>query len=148
MDTSIGQLGVVTSAGAVSRVLLPGDAEQSRIDDTVTAALATQQIAEYFAGERRAFDVPLNLDGVTEFRAEVLRALMEVPYGETTTYGELARAVGRPKAVRAVGSACATNPLPILIPCHRVLRSDGALGGYRGGTEAKRFLLALESIDV
>ncbi|PLA27578.1 methylated-DNA--[protein]-cysteine S-methyltransferase [Corynebacterium coyleae] len=148
MDTSIGQLGVVTSAGAVSRVLLPGDAGQSRIDDTVTAALATQQIAEYFAGELRAFDVPLNLDGVTEFRAEVLRALMEVPYGETTTYGELARAVGRPKAVRAVGSACATNPLPILIPCHRVLRSDGALGGYRGGTEAKRFLLALESIDV
>ena len=148
MDTSIGQLGVVTSAGAVSRVLLPGDAGQSRIDDTVTAALATQQIAEYIAGERRAFDVPLNLDGVTEFRAEVLRALMEVPYGETTTYGELARAVGRPKAVRAVGSACATNPLPILIPCHRVLRSDGALGGYRGGTEAKRFLLALESIDV
>lgn len=134
--------------GAVSKVLLPGDEGQSRVDDTVTAAFATEQIAQYFAGERKAFDVPLNLDGVTEFRAEVLRALMEVPYGETTTYGELARAVGRPKAVRAVGSACATNPLPILIPCHRVLRSDGALGGYRGGTEAKRFLLALESIDV
>lgn len=148
MDTAIGHLGLIVADGAVSKVLLPGDAGQSRIDDTVTAAHATEQIAEYFAGKRRAFDVPLNLDGVTEFRAEVLRALMEVPYGETTTYGELARAVGRRQAVRAVGSTCATNPLPILIPCHRVLRSDGALGGYRGGAEAKRFLLALEGIDV
>ena len=92
--------------------------------------------------------MPLDLRGVTAFREAVLRELMQVPYGETTTYRELARAVGIPNAVRAVGGACANNPLPLFIPCHRVLRSDGALGGYRGGTEAKRFLLALESIDV
>ena len=117
--------------------------EHSLDDDTVT-----QQLREYFAGERRKFDLPLDLSGVTPFRAEVLRELSKVPYGETTTYAELARAVGNPKAVRAVGSTCATNPLPILIPCHRVLRADGQLGGYRGGEAAKRFLLRLEGIDV
>ena len=109
---------------------------------------ASQQIAEYFAGTRQKFTVSLDLGGVTEFRAAVLRELAKVPYGEATTYAELARAVGNPKAVRAVGSACATNPLPLFIPCHRVLRSDGQLGGYRGGVEAKRFLLRLEGIDV
>lgn len=140
MDTPIGRLGVVVKQGRVREVRF---GEHSLDDDTVT-----QQLREYFAGQRREFDVPLDLCGVTPFRAEVLRALMQVPFGETTTYAELARAVDNPKAVRAVGSACATNPLPILIPCHRVLRADGQLGGYRGGTEAKRFLLRLEGIDV
>lgn len=140
MDTPIGRLGVVVKQGRVREVRF---GEHSLDDDPVT-----QQLREYFAGERREFDVPLDLSGVTPFRAEVLRALMRVPYGETTTYAELARAVGNPKAVRAVGSACATNPLPILIPCHRVLRADGSLGGYRGGEAAKRFLLRLEGIDV
>lgn len=112
-------------------------------DDTVAP-----QLREYFEGKRRQLDLPLDLRGVTPFRAEVLRELAKVPYGETTTYTELARAVGNPKAVRAVGSACATNPLPILIPCHRVLRADGALGGYRGGVDAKRYLLQLEGIVV
>lgn len=140
MDTPIGRLGVVVKQGRVREVRF---GEHSLDDDTVT-----QQLREYFAGERREFDVPLDLHGVTPFRAEVLRELSKVPYGETTTYAELARAAGNPKAVRAVGSACATNPLPILIPCHRVLRADGSLGGYRGGTEAKRFLLRLEGIDV
>ena len=85
---------------------------------------------------------------VTGFRAEVLRELAQVPFGETTTYRELAGAVGNPRAVRAVGGACANNPLPLFVPCHRVLRADGALGGYRGGVEAKRFLLEMEGIDV
>lgn len=140
MDTPVGRLGVVVKQGRVREVRF---GERSLDDDP-----ASRQLAEYFAGERKKFDLPLDLSGVTPFRAEVLRALMRVPYGKTTTYTELARAVDNPKAVRAVGSACATNPLPILIPCHRVLRADGSLGGYRGGTEAKRFLLRLEGIDV
>ena len=140
MDTPIGRLGVVVKQERVCEVRF---GEHSLDDDTVT-----QQLREYFAGQRREFDLPLDLSGVTPFRAEVLRELSKVPYGETTTYAELARAVGNPKAVRAVGSACATNPLPILIPCHRVLRADGSLGGYRGGEAAKRFLLRLEGIDV
>ncbi|MBC3179832.1 methylated-DNA--[protein]-cysteine S-methyltransferase [Corynebacterium lujinxingii] len=140
MDTPIGRLGVVVKQGRVCEVRFGG---HSLDDDT-----ASRQLREYFAGERRQFDLPLDLSGVTPFRAEVLRALMQVPYGETTTYAGLARAVDNPKAVRAVGSACATNPLPILIPCHRVLRADGQLGGYRGGEAAKRFLLRLEGIDV
>ena len=140
MDTPVGRLGAVVKQGRVREVRFGG---HSLADDTVT-----QQLSEYFAGQRREFDLPLDLSGVTPFRAEVLRALMRVPYGETTTYAELARAVGNPKAVRAVGSACATNPLPILIPCHRVLRTDGSLGGYRGGEAAKRFLLRLEGINV
>ena len=140
MDTPIGQLGVVVKQGRVREVRFGG---HSLDDDPVT-----QQLREYLAGERKKFDLPLDLSGVTPFRAEVLRELSKVPYGETTTYSELARTVGNPKAVRAVGSACATNPLPILIPCHRVLRADGSLGGYRGGEAAKRFLLRLEGIDV
>ncbi len=140
MDTPIGRLGVVVKQGRVCEVRFGG---HSLDDDT-----ASRQLREYFAGERRQFDLPLDLSGVTPFRAAVLRELAKVPYGETTTYAKLARAVGNPKAVRAVGSACATNPLPILIPCHRVLRADGAIGGYRGGEAAKRFLLRLEGIDV
>lgn len=130
----------------MTRVCFEG--EQLPIDEPPASPLVTQELTEYFAGTRREFTVPLDLTGVTEFRAAVLRELAKVPHGETTTYAQLARAVGNPKAVRAVGSACATNPLPLFIPCHRVLRSDGQLGGYRGGTEAKRFLLRLEGIDV
>lgn len=101
---------------------------------------AARQLAEFFAGERRLFDVPLDLP-VTGFRATAQARLADIPYGRTVTYTELATASGNPRAVRAVGSACATNPLPIIRPCHRVLRSDGSLGGYRGGLEAKRWLL-------
>lgn len=142
----IGPLRFVASERGLSRVCFEG--EPLPIDAPPAAPLATQELAEYFAGTRREFTVPLDLQGVTAFREAVLRALMTVPYGETTTYAELARAVGNPRAVRAVGSACATNPLPLFIPCHRVLRSDGQLGGYRGGVEAKRFLLRMEGIDV
>ena len=146
MDTPIGPLRFVASERGVARVCFEG--EQLPIDEPPASPLVTQELTEYFAGTRREFSVPLDLQNVTEFRAAVLRELEKVPYGETTSYAELARAVGNPKAVRAVGSACATNPLPLFIPCHRVLRSDGQLGGYRGGTEAKRFLLRLEGIDV
>ena len=104
---------------------------------------AAQQLAEYFDGKRRAFDLPLQ-PAATPFQALVLKALQRVPYGETRSYGELARAIGRPKAARAVGAANGNNPLPIVIPCHRVVGSNGALTGFGGGLPTKRYLLDLE----
>lgn len=104
-----------------------------------------RELDEYFAGRRRNFDVALDLRLSRGFRRQVLTHLAEIGYGRIESYTEVAQAAGNPKAVRAVGSACATNPLPVVLPCHRVLRSDGSLGGYIGGLEAKRTLLALEA---
>lgn len=106
---------------------------------------AAQQLDEYFAGHRTAFDLPVDLGLSHGFRRQVLQHLTDIRYGHTESYSEVAAAVGSPKAVRAVGSACATNPLPVIVPCHRVLRADGSLGGYLGGLDAKRTLLELES---
>lgn len=105
---------------------------------------AETQLDEYFAGERREFDVPLMFAG-TEFQKAVWNELMLIPPGRTTTYGELARRIGRPAAVRAIANAVGSNALSILVPCHRVLGADGALTGYAGGLCAKRHLLALEN---
>ncbi|OHO69094.1 cysteine methyltransferase [Corynebacterium sp. HMSC036D03] len=107
--------------------------------------LAAAQLDEYFAGARRTFSVPIDEALTSGFRQRVQRLLTDIPYGATTSYAQLADAAANPKAVRAVGSACARNPVPIIVPCHRVLRSDGSLGGYRGGVEAKEMLLRLES---
>jgi methylated-DNA-[protein]-cysteine S-methyltransferase len=106
---------------------------------------AATQLAEYFAGRRLTFELPLDLRLARGFRRTVLEHLPEIGYGRTESYRQVAQATGHPGAVRAVGSACATNPLPVVVPCHRVLRSDGSLGGYLGGLEAKRTLLRLES---
>ncbi|WP_259558190.1 methylated-DNA--[protein]-cysteine S-methyltransferase [Brachybacterium sillae] len=106
---------------------------------------AARQLAEYVAGERCDIEVPLDRSLSRGFRGQVQAQLQTIPYGTTVTYRQLAEAVGRPAAVRAVGTACATNPLPIVMPCHRVVRSDGGLGGYLGGLETKRFLLELEA---
>jgi methylated-DNA-[protein]-cysteine S-methyltransferase len=106
---------------------------------------ATHQLDEYFRGVRRSFDLPLDLSLSAGFRQTVQRYLPHISYGSTETYGDVAREVGNPRAVRAVGTACATNPLPVVVPCHRVIRSDGTLGGYAGGAEAKSVLLRLES---
>jgi methylated-DNA-[protein]-cysteine S-methyltransferase len=106
---------------------------------------AARQLDEYFAGHRRRFDVPLDRSLSKGFRLSVLEHLSEIGFGHTESYAEVARLVGNPKAVRAVGTACATNPLPVVVPCHRVLRTDGSLGGYLGGIEAKTTLLALEA---
>ena len=103
-----------------------------------------EELDEYFAGHRRGFDVTLDWSLTSGFRRTVQQLLPTVGFGATTTYGELARQLGNPGAVRAVGTACATNPLPVVVPCHRVLRSDGSLGGYRGGLPAKSYLLDLE----
>jgi methylated-DNA-[protein]-cysteine S-methyltransferase len=110
-----------------------------RLDPTV------RQLDEYFAGRRRSFDVPLDWSLSHGFRRTVLEHLnIDIDFGATASYAALARLAGSPKAVRAVGTACATNPIPIVVPCHRVIRSDGAVGAYRGGSVAKRALLDLE----
>ena len=105
---------------------------------------AAFELDEYFAGRRYDFDLPLDRALSSGFRGVVQRYLPQIEYGSTQSYKEIAANVGNPKAVRAVGTACATNPLPIVVPCHRVLRSDGTVGGYLGGPEAKKHLLALE----
>lgn len=106
---------------------------------------AMRELDEYFAKRRQVFDLELDLSLSHGFRRLVQTHLPEIGYGQTRSYRQVAELVGNPRAVRAVGSACATNPLPIVIPCHRVLRSDGSLGGYGGGLDAKRTLLRLEN---
>jgi methylated-DNA-[protein]-cysteine S-methyltransferase len=124
-------------AGVVSPRIL---AAPARLDPVA------RELDEYFTGRRRAFDVPLDFRLSKGFRREVLRHLAEIPYGHTESYAEVAAASGSPKAVRAVGTACATNPLPLVVPCHRVVRSDGTSGRYRGGEAAKLTLLTLEAL--
>lgn len=106
---------------------------------------AARELDEYFGGQRRVFDLPLDLSLSKGFRQLVQRHLPEIGYGQTRTYGQVAELVGNPRAVRAVGTACATNPLPVVVPCHRVLRADGTPGGYVGGPDAKKALLRLEA---
>ena len=104
-----------------------------------------RELDEYFTGSRHVFDLPLDWQLTSGFRGAVLHRLPDIGYGETASYAAVAALAGSPKAVRAVGTACATNPMPIVIPCHRVIRSDGAMGGYLGGAEAKSLLLELEA---
>lgn len=106
---------------------------------------AAEQLLDYFAGSSHGFDVEVDLTGTTTFQREVLTAVREVPYGETVTYGELAERLDRPGAGRAVGSALGENPVPIVVPCHRVVRADGRVGGYTAGTGYKEQLLELEA---
>ena len=106
---------------------------------------AAHELEEYFSGSRRQFTVPLDLRLARGYRRDVLRHLTGIGYGQTLTYAAVAAATEHPRAVRAVGSACATNPIPVIVPCHRVLRSDGSLGGYLGGPSVKQSLLDLEA---
>jgi methylated-DNA-[protein]-cysteine S-methyltransferase len=106
---------------------------------------AARELDEYFHGRRRAFDLSLDWRLSAGFRETVLRHLSDIAYGHTASYATVAELAGRPKAVRAVGTACATNPLPVIVPCHRVIRSDGSMGGYLGGLDAKTTLLELEA---
>lgn len=114
------------------------------LDDTARLEDTARQLDEYFAGARRTFDLQIDYRLSSGFRQVVQRYLSHIGYGHTATYKQVAETVGKPRAVRAVGSACATNPLPVIVPCHRVLRTDGGLGGYLGGLEVKATLLDLE----
>ena len=144
----IGQLLLAGSADALQVIGFPhgdkarrADIGWERYDEPFKKT--ARQLNEYFAGERREFELELAPEG-TKFQVEVLEALRGIPYGETRTYRDIAVAVGRPKAVRAVGNANGRNPLPIVIPCHRVIGSDGSLTGFGGGIEVKHYLLDLE----
>jgi len=110
-------------------------------------AAAERQLAGYFRGERRTFDLPLDFRG-TDFQKQVWAALLAIPFGETRSYARIAAEIGRPRAVRAVGAANARNPISIVAPCHRVIGANGALTGFAGGLPAKRFLLRLEGVAV
>ena len=142
IETPIGALTLTASADAVTAVRF--GAEGARDASTLLDA-AEAQLREYFARTRRTFDLPLDPRG-TAFELRVWTALRTIPYGETRSYGAIAAAIGSPRAARAVGMANHRNPLPILIPCHRVIGVDGSLTGYAGGLAAKRRLLALEGI--
>jgi len=144
----IGQLLLAGSADALQVIGFPHGDKARRADIGWERygepfKKTARQLNEYFAGERREFELDLAPEG-TKFQVEVLEALRGIPYGETRTYRDIAVAVGRPKAVRAVGNANGRNPLPIVIPCHRVIGSDGSLTGFGGGIEVKRYLLDLE----
>ncbi len=125
--------------GSLSTAISPRVLRSGRRTDDVA-----RQLDEYFAGRRRSFDVPVDLRLVRGFRRTVISHLSEIAYGSTKSYSAVALAAGNPAAVRAVGSACAHNPVPIVVPCHRVVRSDGTIGQYLGGVEMKARLLALE----
>ena len=158
IDSPIGPLLLAATPEGLVRVAFGGEDH-----DVVLAHLATDisprilrtprrldgaatQLDEYFSGRRRAFDVPIDFQLAHGFRRTVLTHLRDIAYGETASYAMVAAASGSPNAVRAVGSACANNPLPLVVPCHRVVRSDGSIGQYRGGTEAKQALLAMEAV--
>jgi methylated-DNA-[protein]-cysteine S-methyltransferase len=147
-ETPVGEMTVVAGDAGLCRIHLngsdPPDGAFER-DDRVAA-----ELDQYFAGRRREFTVPIDLDGVTaSFRRRVYETLHhDVPYGETVSYGELAVMAGRPGAARPVGSAMASNPIAVVIPCHRVLAAGGRIGGYGGGLAMKRALLELEGVEI
>ena len=145
IETPVGRLTLCADEEGISA--LKFGAQSDRADASPLLDHARRELEEYFAGRRRAFSVPLSIHG-TPFQEKVWRALMEIPYGQTITYGELARRVGNAKACRAVGMANHVNPIPIIIPCHRVVGANGRLTGYAGGLDIKRILLETEGFNV
>ena len=149
VDTPIGELLLAGQDDALQVIGFPRGSMRREPDpdwifNEKPLAEARRQLQEYFDGHRTDFDLPVKLTG-TEFQVSVLRALQEIPYGETVSYGEIARRIGRPRAVRAVGAANGRNPLPIVVPCHRVIGSTGDLTGFGGGLDTKEALLRLEA---
>lgn len=155
--SSIGQLTVASSAQGLAYLALPRAngrgfegwccryaADHAIREDAGPNRQVIEQVAEFLAGEREVFDLPLDLRA-TPFQLDVYRVVAQIPYGESLAYGEVARRVGRAAAVRAVGAANGANPVPLVIPCHRVVASNGHLQGYSGGLDLKRKLLAMES---
>lgn len=160
VKTSRGSFGFVARGNALVAAFLP-ELELSlrrklrslfpdAVEDRGCLPTLRRQVADYYAGKPTRFTTPIELDGVPPFRAAVLRKCHEVAYGETVSYADLAAALGRPRAARAVGGAMASNPIPLVIPCHRVLRSDGSLGGFSSlcGVEEKRRMLEMEGAAV
>jgi methylated-DNA-[protein]-cysteine S-methyltransferase len=157
VDTPVGTLLLAATEQGLVRVAYPSqghDAALAQLAELVSPRILSapgrldgvaRQLEEYFAHRRRAFDVPVDLRLSRGFRSSVLAHLRQIPYGATESYAQVAAASGHPRAVRAAGTACATNPVPIVVPCHRVVRSDGSPGGYAGGADAKRSLLTLEA---
>jgi methylated-DNA-[protein]-cysteine S-methyltransferase len=118
------------------------------VPDRKLTSQAARELDEYFEGKRRAFEIPFDLRGITPFQERVLRTTSRIGYGDVMTYAAVARKAGNEKAFRAAGGAVGSNPIPIVVPCHRVVASDGTLGGYGGGLEVKRYLLAIERAEV
>ena len=148
-DTPIGELLLAGEADALTMIGFPKgamrrDPEPDWIFKEEPFENVRVQLAEYFAGNRKEFDLPLKLEG-TDFQVSVLEALRQIPYGETMSYGAVAKQIGRPKAMRAVGAANGRNPIPIIVPCHRVIGSTGDLTGFGGGLDTKEALLRLEA---
>jgi methylated-DNA-[protein]-cysteine S-methyltransferase len=157
LATPVGELLLATTERGLVRIAFPiqgHDAVLESLAEIVSPRIlrapqrldpASRQLDEYFGGRRTEFDLPLDFRLASGFRRTVLAHLPAIPYGHTESYAQVAAASGSPKAVRAVGTACAKNPLPVVVPCHRVVRSDGTAGGYAGGPDAKRTLLDLEA---
>lgn len=148
-DTPIGELLLAGDAAALSMIGFPKgamrrDPEADWIYNEQPFERTCAQLGEYFAGKRKDFDLPLSLSG-SAFQISVLEALLQIPYGETTSYGAIAKQIGNPKAMRAVGAANGRNPIPIVVPCHRVIGSSGDLTGFGGGLDTKEALLRLEA---
>lgn len=142
MDSPVGLLKLRSVGNAVAEISFEEQRwETEQTDDVLEEC--RRQLGEYFSGTRRTFDVPLVLEG-TAFQKKVWQALCKIPYGTVWSYGDLAREIGNPKAVRAVGGANHKNPVSIIVPCHRVIGADGSLTGYGGGLDKKEFLLRLE----
>jgi methylated-DNA-[protein]-cysteine S-methyltransferase len=148
IDSPVGRLFLAGNGVALTRVHFQSHGGRLRADpawryDGAAFAAVATELEEYFAGTRRAFSVRIALEG-TDFQRTVWQALQAIPYGTTISYGELARQIGRPDAARAVGLANGANPVPIIVPCHRVIGADGSLTGFGGGLNTKRSLLELE----
>jgi methylated-DNA-[protein]-cysteine S-methyltransferase len=157
VDSPIGSLLVASTERGLVRVSFHSERHEDVLDDLVMRIsprvleaperldAVRRELDEYFEGDRRSFDLPLDWQLTRGFRSKVLHKLYEnVPYGETATYTEMAIDAGSPRAFRAAGSACGSNPMPVVVPCHRVVATGGGLGGYGGGLDMKRFLLKLE----
>ena len=157
-DSPLGPLTVMVTPRGLLRLSYPGEPVEAQLEDTagrispriLAGAERTdpvrRQLDEYFAGARRDFDVPIDWRLVRGFAGDVLRATARIPFGGVSTYREVATEAGSPKAYRAAGNALGSNPVPIVVPCHRVLHAGGGLGGYTGGMDRKRFLLRLEGV--
>lgn len=147
-QTEIGRIGIAENGTAITDLYFDGrkPPDDSRVQETALLKKAGEQLTDYLAGKRNNFDLPFAYGG-TEFQQSVWRALQTIPYGETWSYKQLADAVGNAKASRAVGMANNKNPLPIFIPCHRVIGANGGLVGYAGGLDVKEHLLKLEQSD-